>query len=40
MGCEPDELSDHQPLSDLGLDSLAAVELVNWVKSTYGGLGA
>jgi len=33
LGCQSSDVDDATPLTDLGIDSLAAVELSNWVQS-------
>lgn len=30
LGCESEDVDFSSPLSDLGIDSLSAVELANW----------
>ena len=38
LGCSEKDVLEkqHQPISELGADSLAAIELRNWAKTTYG----
>eukprot|EP01128_Nolandella_sp_AFSM9_P010365 TRINITY_DN7144_c0_g1_i1.p1 TRINITY_DN7144_c0_g1~~TRINITY_DN7144_c0_g1_i1.p1 ORF type:complete len:3457 (+),score=854.03 TRINITY_DN7144_c0_g1_i1:70-10371(+) len=36
LGCSAEDIDHSSPLSDLGIDSLAAVELANWCSSDFG----
>eukprot|EP01065_Artemidia_motanka_P044203 TRINITY_DN624_c0_g3_i1.p1 TRINITY_DN624_c0_g3~~TRINITY_DN624_c0_g3_i1.p1 ORF type:complete len:4504 (+),score=1497.62 TRINITY_DN624_c0_g3_i1:83-13594(+) len=36
LGCKPADVDMEAPLTDAGVDSLAAVELMNWVNSDFG----
>jgi nucleoside-diphosphate-sugar epimerase len=36
LGCNPQQLDKNAPLTTLGIDSLAAVELANWCSSHFG----
>ncbi|KAI1754791.1 beta-ketoacyl synthase domain-containing protein [Xylaria castorea] len=35
LGCDVDEISQNQPLSEIGFDSLVSIELKNWLLRTF-----
>ena len=35
LGCSVEDIEDSRPLTEMGIDSLAAVELSNWVEETF-----